>query len=80
MSQLDPETADLIAARAVKEALMASPSLARQSVLETIETLFTEGLINEKIAAYVLKHEDRFKISPPPRWFDARWYVETANA
>ncbi len=76
MQRLDQETADLIAAKTVREALIASPSLSRQSVLETIETLFTEGQIDQKVAGYVLKNEDRFAIVPPPRWFDARWYVE----
>ena len=73
MRLLDKETADLIAAKKIREALTANPSLARQSVLDTIEILFTEGQIDEKTAGYVLKNEDRFKISPPPRWFDARW-------
>lgn len=79
MRLLDKETADLIAAKKIRTALTANPSLARQSVLETIEVLFTEGQIDDKVAAYVLKNEDRFRVSPPPHWFDARWYVENSK-
>lgn len=79
MQRLDQETADLIAAKTVREALVANPSLGRQSVLETIESLFTEGQIDQKIAAYILKNEDRFAVAPSPRWFDARWYIEESK-
>ena len=75
MSHLDQETADLIAAKAVREAFKVSTDTAFPSVEDAIGSLFRSGHLDPKTAAYVLTNVDRFKLGPPPRWFDATWYL-----
>ncbi|MEO6001656.1 MAG: hypothetical protein ABIZ04_17010 [Opitutus sp.] len=75
MSRLDQETADLIAAKAVREALKVWPDSAFASVEDAVAGLFRAGRLDAQTAAYVLKNVDRFRLCPPPRWFDATWYL-----
>jgi hypothetical protein len=79
MLRLDQETADLIAANAVRIALesngLAVP--AWFSVSDAVEYLQVAGRLDHKTASYVLKNQDRFMICPPPRLFDARWHVQS---
>lgn len=76
MLPLDSETADLIAARTIREALQAAPLCHFVGVEATIEHLLSSGQIDSKLASYVLANAGRFCTLPPPRYFAAMWDVE----
>ena len=76
MRALDQETADLVAATAVRLALEKEPALNFASAEATVKALFRASLLDFTTAAYVVLHADRFCSLPPPRYFEAKWHLD----
>ena len=75
MRALDQETADLMAATAVRLALESDPAFNFTSVDATVKALYGASLLDFTTAAYVALHSDRFCCLPPPRHFEAKWHL-----
>jgi hypothetical protein len=72
--RLDTETADYIAAKTVRAALVKAPQHHFILVEQTIRSLFAAGLIDMKTAVHVILYVDRFHIVEAPTMFDAKWH------
>ena len=79
MTQLDPETADLIAAHGVQRVLALNPGYLSETVPLTLVALLAADKIDLELASHVIRHADRFCLVPSPIYIDAKWHVE-ANA
>lgn len=80
MFYLDQQTADLIAARIVRAALLGVPSHHYLSVEATVEALRQGNRIDERVAHYVRLNADRFCMLPEPRLIEPVWYIEANQA
>jgi hypothetical protein len=74
MIQLDQETADLIAATRLREALVTYGHRSWISVEEAVLDALNDGRVDETTARYFLKHGNRFVICPAPVFVDALWH------
>ena len=77
--QLDFESADLIAALRVQDALVQFPALQGDSVEQTALTLGEADKIDAATARYLVRNAHRFLMLPAPQYFGAKWHV-AANA
>lgn len=73
-TSLNIEAADAIAAKNVRSAL-ATYVNPPNTVPELVRALYVDGKIDELTYSYVLRHESRFIICPPPTFFEARWLL-----
>jgi hypothetical protein len=79
MFSLDVETADLIAAKMLRETLVASPMDHSLTTEATATALWRAGRIPEAVVRYLLLHGDRFQMIPASRFIEACWYSESAG-
>ena len=75
MRTLDQETADLLAATAVRLALERAPELHFTSVDATVKALYWAALLDFTTAAYVGLHSERFCCLPAPTFIEASWHL-----
>jgi hypothetical protein len=78
MLPLDRESAELMAAQAVREAFSQFPSYHSGNIDTSVLNLWAAGHVDGKSATYVLRNADRFCMLAPPRYIDAKWH-ETAE-
>jgi hypothetical protein len=75
MIQLDQETADLIAATRLRDALATYPERSWISVEDAVVDALNDCRIDDATARYVLKHGNRFVLCPSPVFVDALWHA-----
>jgi hypothetical protein len=68
------ETADYMAAQAMREALLEHPECHFLLVEETARALFHAELISLPVAVHVILFPERFQMTDYPKMVEARWY------
>jgi hypothetical protein len=72
---LDPQATDLIAVKAVRVAVGSAEGTAATSVEALVSKLARLGVLDREIALYVAINPERFVLSEPPQYIEARWCV-----
>ena len=75
---LDIETADYMAAEAMRRALLAHPECHFILVEETARALFKAGHITMPVAVHVILFSERFHMTDHPKMVEATWHREAA--
>lgn len=75
---LDMETADYMAAEAMRDALLRNPEHQFILVEDTARALFRAGLIRLPTAVHVLLFPERFQMTSHPKMVEAIWHRDAA--
>ncbi len=76
---LDMETADYMAAEAMRHALLLNPEHQFILVEDTARALFRAGLVNLPTAVHVLLFPERFQMTSHPKMVEAIWHRNAAT-
>ena len=76
---LDMETADYMAAEAMRRALLRNPEHQFILVEDTARALFKAGLISQQTAVHVLLFPERFQMASYPKMVEAIWHRNVAT-